>query len=469
MYRRIISSIVGLISPTLLVSLEYQSIIKQRELALLRKAIVFLPCAFALIYLKALLLNDGNKTNYEDWLMYRLSAVLICGVVVGVGLALRRSLVGVKVLLLAFGVTVVGILAYGMTLGYSFRSQWMSFFSAPIFTVATLSPLAAIGMLAGALSVFSPIWLSFHEARAVWTEFEYVSFLILGTYFFRKLWIDKAIAEAALSSARLREISQQQELSNQLRSFVPPVLVSKIESGCRLTGSVIASLDNVLRLKSAYVAVLYSDLRDYSRRSNDLVYVRDVVIPSASRLVNLVENNEGIARLIGDGFFAFYWLDDAEEALIRAVRDAWLAADAEFEEVSRLNGGGQFKRYFTVTFGQAYVGNIGSNFHKDTSILGKPANLAARIDGLTKDQKVAKWIGKRPHLLFSHEAKEAFSALAPTIAFESFELDEAGLAIRSYESEKWVHLLPINDSNRGEMAKLLKLNNLAGLGREQRW
>ncbi len=456
---------VDLVDPFLSVSAEFQPYLRQQEQKLVTRAVIAFPMVLTFVHLNALLLNDAGKTNYSDWLRYRLVSIGTCLGFAILGYVSRLRINRTRIVLLLFGISVVAIFAFGMTLGYKFRSQWMSYFSAPIFATALRSPLMASVVLAGGLAAFKPIWGQYHETRLVMTEYEFTCLFIFAAFFWRKLWIDKVIADVSLRSAEARAILQQQELHNQLRTFVPPVLVHRIESLHKTGSSIVHALDSVLRLRRSKIAVLYSDLRNYSRRSDDLEFVSKIVIPSASNIIDQVESNGAVAKVIGDGIFSFYSDQDPEESILRALRDAWMCAEDEFVD-SQSKSDFSFSRHFTVTFGEAYVGNIGSKAHKDMSVIGRPANMASRIDGLTKNEHVAGFIGKRPHVLLSSDARNSLIGIAPDLHIEDFSLTSHGIEIRSYEAESAIHLLPLDEKNLFIFGKLLSINNLPTLKRK---
>lgn len=457
--------LIDLLDPYLQVSTGYLTALRQKENAFLSKASFGIPLIFLFIYLNALLFNDSGKTNYQDWFRYRIAAIAICIVFAMAGYLLRRTNLRLKFSLVLFAVMTVGTFAYGMTLGYPFRSQWMSYFAAPIFAIAVRSAFLGAFGLAGALFAFRPIWGHYHETRLVMTEYEFTCLFILLSFFWRKLWISKVTAEIDLRLAETNAARHQQELHNQLRTFIAPVLVKRIENLHRSGSSIADAMDSVLRLRSVQIAVLYSDLRDYSRRSDDRDFVEQTLIPSAAKILDLTESNEAVSRVIADGIFCFYANSDPEESLLRAVRDAWICAETECFHAKNRGSPPQFSRYFTVTFGEASMGNIGSKLHKDTTVIGRPANLAARIDQMTKNESVQKWIADRPHVLLSAGGADALKSISENFHIEDLDLAQFNLAIRSYENERQLYLMEMSDENAIVLGKLLALNNLPQLRR----
>ena len=175
-------------------------------------------------------------------------------------------------------------------------------------------------------------------------------------------------------------------------------------------------------------AIMIVDLRGFTKISE--LWPRDDVIALLNDYFDAVccpiERNGGeILKFIGDGLLAIFRLDgsDAGGATLRAAKEARSAMQAlnatrRAKDLSPLGYG------IGVNVGAVMYGNIGSRSRLDFTIIGPAVNVAARLEGLTKDLDV--------NVLFSG----AFAAL-PNVAtlltpLGSFPLRGVGRPLEIY-------------------------------------
>jgi adenylate cyclase len=118
----------------------------------------------------------------------------------------------------------------------------------------------------------------------------------------------------------------------------------------------------------------------------------------------IIERNGTIDKYIGDAIMAFWNapVDDSEQesnacdaALEMLSRAATL--NGELKEEAQANGGQYMPLRVDIGLntGPCVVGNMGSDFRFNYSVLGDTVNLASRLEARTKDYRVPIVIGSR--------------------------------------------------------------------------
>ena len=171
----------------------------------------------------------------------------------------------------------------------------------------------------------------------------------------------------------------------------------------------------------AEVCVLFSDVRDFTTLSENMPpeVVTTVLQRYFDRMVHAVHRYEGtVDKFIGDGLMVLF---GAPRKSVDPCGDAVQCALAMMSELDALNGDFAREGLPTLTigiginYGTVTVGNIGSSERHNYSAIGDAVNVAARVEGLTKDlgrkiiitQAVVDRIGERFHFdpLGSHKVK----------------------------------------------------------------
>jgi adenylate cyclase len=136
-------------------------------------------------------------------------------------------------------------------------------------------------------------------------------------------------------------------------------------------------------------------------------------------MVHAVHRHEGtVDKFIGDGMMVLF---GAPRKSVDACGDAVQCALAMMTELDNLNaefareGLPQLTIGIGINYGTVTVGNIGSSERHNYSAIGDAVNVAARVEGLTKDlgrkivitEAVVSRIGERFHFdpLGSHKVK----------------------------------------------------------------
>jgi adenylate cyclase len=141
----------------------------------------------------------------------------------------------------------------------------------------------------------------------------------------------------------------------------------------------------------AEVCVLFSDVRDFTTLSENMppAVVTTVLQRYFDRMVQAVHRYDGtVDKFIGDGMMVLF---GAPEKSGDPCGDAVQCALSMMSELDRLNV--EFEREglptltigIGVNYGTVTVGNIGSSERHNYSAIGDAVNVAARVEGLTKD------------------------------------------------------------------------------------
>jgi adenylate cyclase len=141
----------------------------------------------------------------------------------------------------------------------------------------------------------------------------------------------------------------------------------------------------------AEVCVLFSDVRDFTTLSENMppVVVTTLLQRYFDRMVRPVHRYDGtVDKFIGDGMMVLFGAPrksedpcgDAVQCAL-AMMDALDALNREFER----EGLPTLTIGIGINYGTVTVGNIGSSERHNYSAIGDAVNVAARLEGLTKD------------------------------------------------------------------------------------
>jgi adenylate cyclase len=157
------------------------------------------------------------------------------------------------------------------------------------------------------------------------------------------------------------------------------------------------------------VAVLLTDIRNFTTISErmdpwDIVELLNTYFPP---IINVIFRYQGMVdKFIGDSILAVFGVpsprpDDA----LRAVR----AAIEMRNQLEKINQERARKNQMTIdmgigiTSGTVISGNIGSERRMDYTVIGDPVNLAARLEGLTKEVKRRILVNERVYAAIHKE------------------------------------------------------------------
>lgn len=168
-------------------------------------------------------------------------------------------------------------------------------------------------------------------------------------------------------------------LMQRFGSYVAPQVLSRLQS--ELDGSA------VNEHQRCEMSVLFADVRGYTRFSEtvsaqELARVTRLLMNELTRIV--LENDGTVDKYMGDSIMAFWGapLNQEEHA-----ERAFCAAVSMYKAIEQLSAEGVlpgFKIGVGVNTGEAVVGDMGSDFRYDYSVIGAAVNLASYFEEGTR-------------------------------------------------------------------------------------
>lgn len=193
------------------------------------------------------------------------------------------------------------------------------------------------------------------------------------------LWI--ALLARGLMDA-VESIIERTRLKRNFRGSVSPAVLNEIMTG---------GLDPESDARTAEVCVIFSDIRGFTTLSEEMSpdLVMSVLQRYFDRMVKSVHRFDGtIDKFIGDGMMILF---GAPRQTPDPCTDAVRCALDMLNELDELNveferdGLPKLEIGIGINYGKVVVGNIGSTERHNYSAIGDAVNVAARIEGQTKE------------------------------------------------------------------------------------
>jgi len=209
-----------------------------------------------------------------------------------------------------------------------------------------------------------------------------------------------------------REQKQRRQIRSAFGYYLSPHMVEQLASSPEKL---------VLGGEERRMTILFSDVRGFTTISEH--YKDDP--QGLTRLMNrfltpltnaIIERKGTIDKYIGDAIMAFWNapVDDHEQEAnaCEAALEMLSRADTlngELKREAETNGGVYMPLRIGIGLntGPCVVGNMGSDFRFNYSVLGDTVNLASRLEGRTKDYRIPVVIGSRT----AQGAKEKFAVM----------------------------------------------------------
>jgi adenylate cyclase len=266
---------------------------------------------------------------------------------------------------------------------------------------ATFLEYAAAGVLAIIiilLAGFAPYWLVGAVLLTVWSGTAY------GAYFYfvkhLQLWdaswiilVTTITGFHAVFNRFVKEFSLKQQIKKQFGTYLSPDMVAQLQKN-----------PDLLKLggDSRELSIMFTDVRGFTTISEH--YGKDV--QGLTKIMNrymtamtaeILENKGTIDKYIGDAQMAFWNapLDDsnhAENAVNTAIK--MLKSLERFNEEIQQEGIPAFGMGMGINTAEVVVGNMGSDQRFDYTCLGDGVNLAARLEGQSKNYGVFIVLGE---------------------------------------------------------------------------
>ncbi len=239
------------------------------------------------------------------------------------------------------------------------------------------------------LPLLSPMWSSISALLTVGI------ILLLDHYAWNTLMVIMPIASPLILVVLLYimnmsygffvESRGKRQLTHLFGQYVPPDLVDEMSRNLKEI-----DLDGEIRTMS----VLFTDVRGFTSISENMgpKELTGFINAFLTPLTETIHKNRGtIDKYMGDAIMAFWGapLKDPQHA-----RNALVAGLDMLKAINKLNqdfaakGQPEIKIGIGVNTGEMNVGNKGSEFRVDYTVLGDAVNLGSRLEGLTKNYGV---------------------------------------------------------------------------------
>lgn len=191
------------------------------------------------------------------------------------------------------------------------------------------------------------------------------------------------VAEIIASVRRKNELERQQA---GYRQFFAPAILAALGD----------DLDtDLLAPRQCDVTVMFCDLRGFSKRAEhdaaNLLGLLDRVSRALGVMTDHILKHGGVTGdFLGDAALAFWgWPFSSDEAPLNACRAA-LAIRAAFQETQSKKDHplADFRAGIGIAHGRAVAGKIGTKEQVKFTVFGPVANLASRLEGMTKQLRV---------------------------------------------------------------------------------
>lgn len=239
------------------------------------------------------------------------------------------------------------------------------------------------------LPILSPAWSTITAVLTIGI------ILLLDNYAWNQLMVIMPIASPLILVVMLYMLNMsygyfvesrgKRQLTHLFGQYVPPDLVDEMSRNLKKI-----NLDGEIR----NMTVLFTDVRGFTTISENMepkeltAYINAFLTP----LTEVIHRNRGtIDKYMGDAIMAFWGapLKDPHHG-----RNAMNAGLDMLKAIKKLNtqfkskGQPEIKIGIGVNTGEMNVGNKGSEFRVDYTVLGDAVNLGSRLEGLTKNYGV---------------------------------------------------------------------------------
>ena len=212
-----------------------------------------------------------------------------------------------------------------------------------------------------------------------------------------------------LVGSTLKNLLRVQQLERQqasLRTFFSPVVVDALRG---------RDPEMVLQPRQCEVSVLFCDLRGFSRTSeqmaDDLFGLLSRVSESLGVTTRVILDTGGvIGDFHGDAVMGFWGWPLEDRSPVETARSAVLAAiqiQTEFSLLaSQHSPANEFTMGIGIATGNAVAGKIGTRDQVKVTAFGPVVNLAARLEGMTKQLKASILIDQNTQTLLESSAEQ---------------------------------------------------------------
>lgn len=261
-----------------------------------------------------------------------------------------------------------------------------------------LATTVITGLIAIIVAVRAPYWVVGAMILGISSGLAYASLYAWQNYLYLLDVTMPIIAFIIISlhatfNRFVKEFSLKQQIKKQFEHYLAPAMVKKLQKN-----------PDLLKLggDTRELTILFSDIRGFTPISEQ--YKTDP--QGLTKLINrymtpmtdiVMKNNGTVDKYIGDALMAFWNAPlDVPEQKELAIK----TADEMFVALAKLNkeleseGLLPIKIGVGINTGSVVVGNMGSNQRFDYSVLGDAVNLAARLEGQSKEYGLTLLVGE---------------------------------------------------------------------------
>jgi len=185
-------------------------------------------------------------------------------------------------------------------------------------------------------------------------------------------------------SKKVQDQVEELRRYHELRRYLSPNIAERILS----EGSDLSAISH-----RKFMTVFFSDIRGFSDLTDSLEpeEISLLLNQYLSEMTGLIHKHEGtLDKIIGDGLMVFF----GDPVLIQdhAQRAVLLAVDMQ-QTISHLKDEWSFYGHdlsigIGINTGYMTVGNVGSDFHRDYTVIGNQVNVAARLESMAQQGEI---------------------------------------------------------------------------------
>ncbi|MGV8934291.1 MAG: CHASE2 domain-containing protein [Gallionellaceae bacterium] len=259
-----------------------------------------------------------------------------------------------------------------------------------------------------------------------------------------------------MSYGFLDEERNKRKMKETFGQYVAPELIDELMANTQA----MESMEGISR----NMTVLFSDIRNFTTISEgmepkQLMRMMNEYLTPMTRLIIDKDKYQGtIDKYIGDAIMAFWGAPlfdkhHAQHAVLAAMEMQKLAATLTAQFTAK--GWPEIRIGVGLNTGAMAVGNMGSSFRRAYTVLGDPVNLAARLEGLTKEYGVG--------ILVSETTKEA----AVDIVYR--ELDRVRVKGKGQAVSIFEPVCTIPEVSEQQLEDIRQFEQMLAFYRAQQW
>jgi len=271
------------------------------------------------------------------------------------------------------------------------RPYWVGMIELLALVITGVILALALPRLGASKGAVIAVFFAFLIAYGSWYGFKAEQILFNPIYPLLAILVSYLLI--TLSSFYITE-AERSQIRSAFSMYLSPTMVKKVSEDPSLL-----KLGGVER----ELTILFLDIRSFSKISEGLepeeitTFLNIFLSPMTTILQ---DNGATIDKYMGDAIVAFWNapLDDAdhERNAARAVREMMRTLgelNKRYSEQSEVKWPDEVRVGIGLNTGICCVGNLGSEQRFSYSMIGDAANLASRIEGLTKQYKVSVLVG----------------------------------------------------------------------------